>query len=71
MKEPDKPNEAIGLAVISRNSRIGLIQMVGRSTGRPYVIWEGNTIPICTEWGNIEPIRDVVIIPNTSEEVEA
>lgn len=68
MYEPKIPDNLIGMAVISKHRRLGLIQLIGQSTHKPYVLWEGNTIPIVTEWDNIEPFWESLdLLPNTAE----
>lgn len=58
MEMPKDPQALVGSIVLSHRDigRGGRIQRIEVDSDRPFVLWEGNEIPIATEWQHIEAI---------------
>ena len=58
MEIPKIPQALVGSIVLSHRDigRGGRIQRIEADSDRPFVLWEGNDIPIATEWQHIDAI---------------
>ena len=58
MEIPKIPQALVGSIVRSNRDpdRLGRIQRIEVDSDRPFVLWEGNEIPIATEWQHIEAV---------------